>query len=357
MNSSHRWQSLRHFAYLLVVGSELIGCGGEGGEPYVETQVGESSQAVMTDEPGNILVGYAGVVELRFHSGTRPNNPTCSGVGAPLCTGWMMSSRVIVTSAHCLDAAHTGSNLDNIEITYMRPGFGRDCSVLSSGDLVSATPSPFWGGDSISFGGYLLPKQSSKVRHDIAVIVANESWRGTTHEDYFRVFNDDISEGDWIDVYGMGNRFNTVSETSFNRVRAVHRQVSDTWYDNSDLYFVSENGQTERVCAGDSGAPVVRRVNDVDLVAGSHSRSTRDDDEYCGTAGTNTYHEKLTWDSSDDLSWILSETSESCQGYYPTGTKNNYFRCFPLPLISNAPSIEQKYGSRSTSVAVAMTFL
>lgn len=344
---------------ILALTSLLAGCGAEasGFEPSEEA-LGETEQAIMTDEPGNTMLGYRGVVELQFLSGARGSDSCAARDNASTCTGWMLSERVIVTAAHCFDGDHIGSGLKNIMVTYMRPGVGRDCSVLPVGATVSARPSPHWAGSPVFMPPFLISNPQSSIKNDIGVIVADDHWVGTSHRDYLRVYNDDLEAGDSISVYGMGNVFNTVSQRKPNVLRAVHRFLIDTWYDNSDLYMVSENGKTERICAGDSGAPVMHKALGLDLVAGGHSRSTRDDDdEFCGTAGTNTYHEKLTWDGPDDFEWIREHTGTHCEFFHPPGEKNNYARCFRLPLFNEAPDREQVYGSRGRAVGIGVSFL
>jgi hypothetical protein len=256
----------------------------------------------------------------------------------------MLNERVIVTAAHCIDAAHQGGELANIQIAYMRPGVGRDCSVLPVGETVSSFPSPFWEGD---------------AKSDVAVIIANNGWKGTTYRDYLRVFNDDSSEGDVVDIYGMGNLYNRVSKLPFDHLRKVRTKVIDTVYSNSDTYFLTENGDSERICDGDSGGPVIMRPNGLDMVVGGVSQGVGwgASTGFCGSSGANTHHEKLTWNGPDDLDWVRSKTGASCSFYTPTGTKNNYGRCFELPLISDAPVREQRFGSKGNSVAIFTALL
>jgi hypothetical protein len=55
----------------------------------------------------------------------------------------------------------------------------------------------------------------------------------------------------------------------------------------------------------------------------------------------------MTWQQP----WLKAHVNVSCSNYAPTGSGNNYARCFSLPFIKNAPDREQEHGGKPRAVA------
>jgi len=328
-----------------------LGCAADYGKPFdhgLDESVGTSSQAVMTDEPGHKITGYPGVVRIRLP--VRPDGKRS------LCTGWILNENVVVTAAHCVQNSQ-GTNVLGMRIEYMRPGVGAD-PILTEGTPVQSMASPFYEGgfelDDV-FSNPLNPGEAN-AKHDIGFIKSPTPWPNTTHEDYLRVYNDDLRTLTSVYVYGVGNIFRTVNASDPNdKLRFSHFDLDPGLF-SSDLVIVTEAGQTERLCAGDSGGPYIKKIDGLSLVAGVHHGTDRSDSEFCPGPGGTQWGEKMTWAGSDDFQWLRG-FGVGCSFYAPSGNGNNYARCFSVPFISDVTAGEQQYGTKATAAAIASTFL
>lgn len=329
----------------------LGGCSAGSGDPNdrdLDESLGTSDQAVMTDEPSHKITGYPGVVRITFP--VRANGKRSS------CTGWILNETTVVTAAHCV-ANSQGNNVLGIRIEYMRPGVGAD-PILTEGTPVQSKASPFWeGGFELGdfFSNPLNPGEAN-AKHDLGFIRSSTPWPNTTHLDYLRVYNDDLRTLTSVYVYGTGGIFRTVNQTDpDDKLRFSHFDLAPGPF-SSDLVIVTVAGQTERLCSGDSGGPYIKKIDGLSLVAGVHHGTDRSTSDFCPKPGGTQWGEKLTWSGSDDFQWLRS-FGVSCQFYTPAGDGNNYARCFSLPLISDVPAAEQKYGTKSKAVAIASAIL
>jgi hypothetical protein len=218
--------------------------------------------------------------------------------------------------------------------------------------------SPFYqGGFELGdfFSNPLNPNEAN-AKHDIGFIKSSTPWPNTTHEDYLRVYNDDLRTLTAVDVYGVGNIFRTVAMVDPNdKLRFSHFNLDPGLF-SSDLVIVTKAGETERLCSGDSGGPYIKKIDGLSLVAGVHHGTDRSDSDFCPKPGGTQWGEKLTWSGSDDFLWLRG-SGVSCQFYAPSGNGNNYARCFKVPLISDVPAAEQQYGSKSNAVAILSAIL
>jgi Trypsin len=338
-------------AGVLTLLAPLSACSADIGDPddrEFDESLGTSNLAVMTDEPGHKITGRAGVVRIRLP--VRPDGKRS------MCTGWLLNETTVVTAAHCLENSE-GPNVLGFRIEYMRPGVGAD-PILTEGTPVQAKASPFYeGGFEVGdfFSNPLNPGEAD-AKHDIAFIKSSTPWPNTTHTDYLRVYNDDLRTLTSVYVYGTGNIFRTVQATDpDDKLRFSHFNLEPGPF-SSDLVIVTEAGQTERLCSGDSGGPYIKEIDGLSLVAGVHHGTDRSKSEFCPKPGGAQWGEKLTWSGSDDFQWLRS-FGVSCQFYAPPGNGNNYARCFSLPLISDVPAAEQKYGTKGKAVAIASAIL
>ena len=329
---------------LLAIAVGLLGGGCGSYAAPQEEHVGEATSELMTDEPSQKIDGYNGVVWL--------SNP-----GGGMCTGWMLNETVVVTAAHCVVDAQGGA-ITGYTIDYMRPGFGRD-RLLNSSDVVEVRASPFYsGGTTVAdfFSNPLHPSENN-AKHDLGFIRTSSRWKNTRYSDYLRVYDDLMSTLTSVYVYGVGNIFRTVSATDpEDKLRFSHFQVDPNAL-SSDLVIWTYAGETERLCAGDSGGPYMKKIDGLDLVAGGHHGTDRSSSDFCPKPGGTQWGEKLTWSGSDDLDWLRSSVNASCSSYAPSGQGNNYVRCFELSFISDAPDREQRYGSKQAAVGIAIAFL
>ena len=175
--------------------------------------------------------------------------------------------------------------------------------------------------------------------------------RNTSYKDYLRVYDDSLTTADTVWVFGTGSIYRTSYTTDpDDRLRYSHFAVKVPAL-GSELVISTTAGQTERLCSGDSGGPYLKRLNGLDLVAGVHHGTDRDSAEFCPEPGGSQWGEKLTWSGSDDLDWLESHNSLNCTRYTPSGSGNNYARCFSLPFVNDAPDREQENGGKLKAVA------
>lgn len=287
---------------------------------------------VESPEFNSTSVEIIGGTQVTGHAGLVAINRTCSTCG---CTGWMLSDTVIVTAAHCVsDPPGTAPFL----IEYFDPVAGR--TTVWNNNLDYARH-PNYDETAPKCGNH---NDDCRASHDIGYLHnTSGTWAQTAYLDYLRVFNDGGGLLGTIRMWGQG--WESESGTS-GTLRHALFEVNT--YINNIIETLGTS--TQAVCAGDSGGPVLKEVNGMELVAGVNSSSEKlSQQNECSYDGGRQWETRT---NADHITWILSETGEQCTDLYAHGL--NYKRCFDIPFIED---IDEEGLPLETATAIAVSFL
>lgn len=105
------------------------------------------------------------------------------------------------------------------------------------------------------------------------------------------------------------------------------------------------------MCKGDSGGPVIKEVEILELVAGVNSSSEHQlfESENCSRKRGDQWHTRT---NGSNLDWIKESTNSKCKLLTAYGYRYN--RCFDIPFINNIPYEGLK---RELATAIAISII
>jgi hypothetical protein len=258
-------------------------------DDVTETPIEASVQAIKNGTP--VSEGMRGVVEIET-------------LNAGKCTGAMIGTRFMITSAHCIAPALPTSNSGPIaaRVRYFKPGGTIPWVTDNNNDGIgddNFEALEAWIFDSYDRDGHLF---SWDYESDLALVRRPAGpWARTRNTDYLPISVASCSRIDLSEFFGRG--YNASAGTG----AGVLRKTPINNHGCEDRYFYSLAG-TAPICRGDSGGPFIVTRSGLPMISGLFSSSEGLQSYNCTTGGGEQYGTRLRAKTA----WI-----ESKMGWVP----------------------------------------
>lgn len=273
------------------------GCAVESGDTLTEDEIGSTQQAILRGEASAVNFG---IVRLER-----------SGASDKPCTGYFVSKRHIITSAHCTDELYANGKKYFKILTksgYDSSGYVRDRSRSDNWVLVHQQIHPKWN------------YQDQKTKFDMAILTLPKTATAGTPSsaNLMRVSTATPEVGSKHGTWGWGGYKFKQGKLVLSEDLLFGDPVTVT-SSGSGLFKATGSGDA-LPCKGDSGAPSTRLYNGHYVATGTLRGNAFDTP--CASPG-----DKLLWsDVANKTKWIratLKSDGVTCTVY-----KGDYLKCF-----------------------------
>lgn len=224
------WAVRAAFVFCLL----LLGCG-----PTVGAPAAARHDSILGGGP-DTTTSTVFILDLRFDNGQ-----------SAICSSVLVSPRVLLTAAHCVDPSLKGATSVTVKATNKA-----DATMLMMSDMIDATM--------ISRHSLWNPGDTMN-QHDLALLLLATAPAGVTPVPLQRSLSG--FTGQPIRVLGYG--VTTSGGTDAAIRRAVTLNVSSVATNTYDFGSAGNNG----ICSGDSGGPSLYTSGGTERVVGIHSRT------------------------------------------------------------------------------------
>jgi secreted trypsin-like serine protease len=233
--------------------------------------------------------------------------------GGSWCTGFFISSRHIITAAHCTDAYY-GSQWYQVKAKTGYTSFAniRDSYRADNWILALETHHPSW-----SFS-------SPTANADIAILTLPASAAAPSWQAKHLLSTTQPYVGQKLSIWGWGRRTEYDTQPSHDLLTAWGNDqvtVGSVDWNGSATRFTAVVDNYARTCDGDSGGPATRYTNGNYVAVGAHRGSNNPPPAHCATWGSTMYWASI----ADKTTWIRNVVAGAgiyC-GYYA-----DYMKCF-----------------------------
>lgn len=266
-------------------------------EPEQEPEASADAVAVTSQElkGGTLLAAERGMVKFSWVDNR--------GVRQHVCSGFLFSSRVMVTAAHCL-AQRTGAM--SVDVHYFDRGAGGQRKIAAQGvDVLQFHQHPDWKG-------------GTDTPNDVGIIVRADAWPGTGPIDYLPILWG--SPGVMRTMTAFGSGYESFEGSTIGRLRTANWGVSS----NENNRYLITRPESSRLCQGDSGGAGTFFMSGGRTAVTVHANGEMYRGDHCVCKGCKARHAVVT---PLIVNWIRGKLPMSCIWTTDTSLQQSFVKC------------------------------